>query len=36
MKYRFEKFNVFVINEILLKQIKKLVNVVFYKKRIRC
>ena len=32
MKYRFEKFNVFVINEILLKQIKKLVNVVFYKK----
>ena len=36
MKYRFEKFNVFVISEILLKQIKKLVNVVFYKKRIRC
>ena len=32
MKYRFEKFNVFVINEILLKQIKKFVNVVFYKK----
>ena len=32
MKYRFEKFNVFVISEILLKQIKKFVNVVFYKK----